>query len=96
MKFSSSLQLSPIRDLQELCQSNGLQLQFLKSKTNRMFSVEAQVTAKDVSETASATSISQKEAARIASQVVFSKLKVTVRNHYSMLLYISPHHCQKS
>ncbi|XP_054806590.1 dicer-like protein 4 isoform X2 [Prosopis cineraria] len=75
MKFSSGLQLSPIRDLQELCQSHSLDLQFLKSKTSRMFSVEAKVTGKDVSETASATSMNQKEASRIASQLVFSELK---------------------
>ncbi|KAK4265332.1 hypothetical protein QN277_026397 [Acacia crassicarpa] len=77
MKSSSGLQLSPIRDLQELCQSHGLDL-FLKpktAKTSRMFSVEAKVTGKDVSETDSATSMSKKEAARIASQLLFSKLK---------------------
>ncbi|XP_028760714.1 dicer-like protein 4 isoform X2 [Neltuma alba] len=75
MKFSSGLQLSPIRDLQELCQSRSLRLKFVKSKTSRMFSVKAEVTGEDVSETASATSMSKKEATRIASQRVFSKLK---------------------
>ncbi|KAJ1382389.1 Ribonuclease III domain [Sesbania bispinosa] len=44
MKFSSSLQLSPIRDLQELCQSHNLDLGFLPSKLTKTFSVEAKVT----------------------------------------------------
>lgn len=76
MKFSSCLQLSPIRDLQELCQFHNLEFQILKSEAARMFSVEARVTGKDVCATASATSINQKEATRIASQQVFSELKV--------------------
>ncbi|KAI5381582.1 hypothetical protein KIW84_UN0611 [Lathyrus oleraceus] len=43
MKFSSSLQLSPVRDLQELCQSHNLELQVLPSKHAKTFSVEAKV-----------------------------------------------------
>ncbi|KAI4335598.1 hypothetical protein L6164_014232 [Bauhinia variegata] len=74
MKFSC-LQLSPVRDLQELCQSHNLELKFLTSKTVRVFSVEARVTGKDISATASATSLNRKEAVRISSQLVLSKLK---------------------
>ncbi|XP_061375757.1 dicer-like protein 4 isoform X1 [Gastrolobium bilobum] len=77
MKFSSSLQLSPIRDLQELCQSHNLDVEFLPSKLtkNKKFSVEAKVTGNGVCETASATSENKKEASRIASQLLFSNLK---------------------
>ncbi|KAF7839616.1 dicer-like protein 4 isoform X1 [Senna tora] len=75
MKFTSCLQLSPIRDLQELCQSHHLELEFVKPKGTRMFSVEAKVIGKAVCATASATSMNQKEAKKIASQLVFSELK---------------------
>ncbi|KAK7265138.1 hypothetical protein RJT34_32754 [Clitoria ternatea] len=77
MKFSSSLQLSPIRDLKELCQSHNLELDFQDkpSKLTKNFSVEAKVTGNGVCETVSATSQNKKEASRIAAQLLFSKLK---------------------
>ncbi|XP_058759719.1 dicer-like protein 4 isoform X1 [Vicia villosa] len=75
MKFSSSLQLSPVRDLQELCQFNNLELQLLPSKFAKTFSVEAKVIGDGVSEKVYATSQNKKEASRIASQLLFSKLK---------------------
>ncbi|XP_020236092.1 dicer-like protein 4 isoform X2 [Cajanus cajan] len=77
MKFSSSLQLSPVRDLRELCQSHNLELEFLPvaSKLTKTFSVEAKVTGNGVCETASAIGQNKKEASRIASQLLFSKFK---------------------
>ncbi|RDY03581.1 Dicer-like protein 4, partial [Mucuna pruriens] len=77
MKFSSSLQLSPVRDLRELCQSHNLELEFLSipSKLPKMFSIEAKMSGKGVCETASAIGQNKKEASRIASQLLFSKLK---------------------
>lgn len=78
MKFSSSLQLSPIRDLRELCQAHNLELEFLPmpSKLTKMFSVEAKVCGDNVSETASASGQNKKEACRIASLILLSKFKV--------------------
>lgn len=75
MKFSSSLQLSPVRDLQELCQSHNLELELLTSKLAKTFSVEAKVTGDGVDEKVSAASHNKKEAAKVASQLLFSKLK---------------------
>ncbi|XP_027329743.1 dicer-like protein 4 [Abrus precatorius] len=75
IKFSSNLQLSPIRDLQELRQSHGLKLQFLESKLTKTFSVEAKVTGNGVCERAQGTGQNKKEASRIASQRLFSNLK---------------------
>jgi endoribonuclease Dicer len=76
MKFSSSLQLSPVRDLQELCQFNNLELQLLESKQGKKFSVEVKVNGDSVCEKVCITSQNKKEASRIASQLLFSKLKV--------------------
>ncbi|WJX95975.1 endoribonuclease Dicer [Trifolium repens] len=75
MKFSSSLQLSPVRDLQELCQFNNLELQLLESKQGKKFSVEVKVNGDSVCEKVCITSQNKKEASRIASQLLFSKLK---------------------
>ncbi|KAL2338481.1 hypothetical protein Fmac_012927 [Flemingia macrophylla] len=77
MKFSSTLQLSPVRDLRELCQSNSLELDFqpVASKLAKTFSVEAKVSGNGICETASAIGQNKKEASRIASQVLFTKLK---------------------
>ncbi|KOM32927.1 hypothetical protein LR48_Vigan01g248300 [Vigna angularis] len=78
MKFSSSLQLSPIRDLRELCQAHNLELEFLPvpSKLTKTFTVEAKASGNNVCETASATGQNKKEACRIASLILFSKFKV--------------------
>jgi len=78
MKFSSSLQLSPIRDLRELCQAHNLELELpsVSLKLTKLFSVEVKVSGDNVSETASATGQNKKEACRIASLKLFSKFKV--------------------
>ncbi|XP_050272142.1 dicer-like protein 4 isoform X2 [Quercus robur] len=74
MRFSS-FQLSPIRELQELCQSYNLDLKTVPSKKGRMFSVEVQVNREDVCVTASATNLNKKDAIRVASQKILAKLK---------------------
>lgn len=89
MKFSSSLQLSPVRDLQELCQSHNLELQFLPSKLAKTFSVEAKVIGNGVCEKASGTGQNKKEASRIASQLLFSNLKV--KQVCLVFLFLHPH-----
>uniref|UniRef100_A0A7N2L0R6 Dicer-like protein 4 n=2 Tax=Quercus lobata TaxID=97700 RepID=A0A7N2L0R6_QUELO len=74
MRFSS-FQLSPIRELKELCQSHNWVLRTSASKKDRIFSVEVQVIGEDVCVTDSATNLNKKEAIRIASQRIFAKLK---------------------
>jgi endoribonuclease Dicer len=75
MKFSS-FQLSPIRELQELCQSYNWDLSISDSKKGRMFSVEVQVNGEDVCAPAYATNVNKKDAIRIASQKIFADMKV--------------------
>lgn len=79
LKFSN-LQLNPIRELLELCNSYDLDLQFPSLKKGGKFLAEAKVTGKDkdVFISACATNLSRKEAIRIASQQLFSKLKVKI------------------
>ncbi|KAH9654546.1 Dicer-like protein 4 [Citrus sinensis] len=76
LKFSN-LQLNPIRELLELCNSYDLDLQFPSLKKGGKFLAEAKVAVKDkdVFISACATNLSRKEAIRIASQQLFSKLK---------------------
>ncbi|KAG6676656.1 hypothetical protein I3842_15G163400 [Carya illinoinensis] len=74
MRFSS-LQISPFRELQELCQSYNWDLQFLPSQKGGMSLVEAQVNGKDVCATASAIYRNKKDAIRIASQKISTILK---------------------
>lgn len=79
----SSLQFSPIRELQELCQSHNWDLQFPVSKKKGLFVVEGKVTEKDTSgsekvvcaTTRGATNINKKDAIRIASEEILVKLK---------------------
>lgn len=59
--------LSPIRELEELCQANNLNLQSL---------VEARGNGTDVCTTASAINLNKKNDISIASQKIFTKLKV--------------------
>uniref|UniRef100_A0A5B7C289 Putative dicer-like protein 4 isoform X2 n=1 Tax=Davidia involucrata TaxID=16924 RepID=A0A5B7C289_DAVIN len=71
----SRLQLNPIRELQELCQSHNWDLQFPTSKRDGMFSVEAEVNGKDICATVSATNLSRKASKRTAAQQLFARLK---------------------
>ncbi|KMT03583.1 hypothetical protein BVRB_8g192580 [Beta vulgaris subsp. vulgaris] len=71
MRFSN-LQLSPIRELLELCQYHGWDSKFIPSKRNRSFMVEAIVDGKSF---ASATYRSIKGAKKMAAQQATQKLK---------------------
>ena len=72
----STLQLSPIRELQELCQYHSCGPPFSVSEKGSMYLVEAKVKGDNVSATASATNSSIKEAKKIAAERVFEQLKV--------------------
>ncbi|KAM7263172.1 hypothetical protein ACFE04_000855 [Oxalis oulophora] len=74
-KAFSSLQLNPIRDLHELCQSHGLELEFSASKVDRNFLVKAEVNGKNSSTTTSASDQSKKGATKMASHQMYDKLK---------------------
>lgn len=75
MNFSK-LQLSPIRELQELCQSRNWDLQFPTLKKDKDFTVEAKVNGEGICETARATCLNIKAARRMAAKDLFSRLKV--------------------
>ncbi|KAI3891640.1 hypothetical protein MKW92_042971 [Papaver armeniacum] len=76
----SGLQLNPVRELQELCQSLKWEVQFPNLKKGGIYLVQAElrgksVRGKDVHLTSSATNISKKAAMRSAAKVIFSKLQ---------------------
>ncbi|TXG60793.1 hypothetical protein EZV62_012156 [Acer yangbiense] len=82
MSFSS-FQLSPLRELQELCQCHGLNLQFPTLKTGGKYLVEAKVMKdNDVCLSVSVTNLSKKDAVRIASELLFPRLKVKIASWY--------------
>ncbi|XP_058180782.1 dicer-like protein 4 [Rhododendron vialii] len=74
MSFSK-FQLSPVRELQELCQFYKWEQEFPSSKKDGMFLVEAKVKGENVSAYASATNINRKAAERMAAQNLYVKLK---------------------
>ncbi|XP_021275641.1 dicer-like protein 4 isoform X3 [Herrania umbratica] len=75
IKSLSTVQLNPIRELQELCQSRNWDLRFLASKSGRNFSVDAKVNAGDVPLAVSAINPNRKDAIRTAAQQIYAKLK---------------------
>lgn len=77
MSFSK-FQLSPVRELQELCQFYKWEQEFPSSKKDGMFLVEAKVKGENVSAYASATNINRKAAERMAAQHLYVKLKVII------------------
>ncbi|KAL6221580.1 hypothetical protein ACLB2K_004976 [Fragaria x ananassa] len=74
MSFSN-VQLSPVRELRELCQAHAWDLKFLPSKKGKTFSIEATVKGNNVSATASSTGLNKKDAIKISAQLIFEKLK---------------------
>ncbi|KAH0970234.1 hypothetical protein GBA52_022390 [Prunus armeniaca] len=74
MSFSS-LQLSPIRELRELCQAHTWDLRFLPSKKGKTYSIQATVEGNNVRATASSTSLNKKDAIRICAKLIFAELK---------------------
>ncbi|KAE8724485.1 Dicer-like protein 4 [Hibiscus syriacus] len=73
IKSLSSLQLNPVREVTELCQSHNWELIFLPSKSGKFFSVDA--SAGDVSVSISAIYTNQKDAIRTAAHQLYEKLK---------------------
>ncbi|XP_068345228.1 dicer-like protein 4 [Pyrus communis] len=74
MSFSS-LQLSPIRELRELCQAHSWGLEFVPTKMGKKYSVCATVNGNNVCVSASTTSLNKKDGIRICAQLIFDKLK---------------------
>ncbi|KAF5182541.1 Dicer-like protein, partial [Thalictrum thalictroides] len=74
MSFTS-LQLNPVRELTELCQSRNWELQFSYSKRGGGFVVDAWVNGKSVHATGCGTNLSKKAAERTAARKIFLKLK---------------------
>lgn len=74
MKYAN-LQLNPLRELLELCQYNGWSLEYVSSKRNRSFMVEAIMLGEGFRFTASATCRNTKGAKRLAAQKAIEKLK---------------------
>ncbi|KAH9603173.1 hypothetical protein KSS87_008418 [Heliosperma pusillum] len=74
MRFSN-LQLSPIREVLELCQHHGWKVKFLPSKKGKNFMVEAVVQGENLSAAASAINRNKRTAKKMASQLVTAKLK---------------------
>lgn len=72
----SGLQLNPIRELQELCQSNNMELEFASSKKDNAYTVDVKVNGRNVSEYSSASNLSKKAATRKAAKQVILLLKV--------------------
>lgn len=84
----SSFQLSPIRELRELCQAHAWDLKFLSSKKGKTYSIEATVNGNNASATASSTGSNKKDAIRVSAQLIFEKLKVkTICLMLYMLLF---------
>ncbi|KAE8682671.1 Dicer-like protein 4 [Hibiscus syriacus] len=73
IKSLSSVQLNPVREVTEFCQSHNWELNFLPSKSGRIFSVNA--SAGDVSVTISAIYTNKKDAIRTAAHQLYEKLK---------------------
>ncbi|KAE8653040.1 hypothetical protein Csa_019548 [Cucumis sativus] len=74
MSFSG-FQLSPIRDITEFCQNCGWKLKFNSSKMEGYYSVKAEVKGGNFHATASAANRRKKDAAKIAANLILTKLK---------------------
>lgn len=72
----TKLWINPIRDLRELCQCHGMNLQFPASKKNGMYYVQVKVKSGDMTMDDCASNISKKAAKRMAAKQIFSRLKV--------------------
>ncbi|KAK6151640.1 hypothetical protein DH2020_014275 [Rehmannia glutinosa] len=71
----SKLQLNPLRELHELCQSYNWELEFSSSKRDGKYTIEAKVDEGKVSATALATNISGKAAKKMASRQLYECLQ---------------------
>ncbi|KAL5698799.1 endoribonuclease Dicer [Ranunculus cassubicifolius] len=83
----STLQLNPVRELTELCQSHNWDFEYSTSKKGGAFTADACVTGKKMHCTGSGTHVSKKGAMRIAARQIFLKLKV-ISNFFFMFISI--------
>ncbi|XP_057968362.1 dicer-like protein 4 isoform X2 [Malania oleifera] len=72
---SASLQINPIRELQELCQRHNWKLQFVPEKKGKIFSVQITVNGNDVCLSDCASNPNKKAAMRLAAEQMCVKLK---------------------
>ncbi|KAL9399688.1 hypothetical protein Peur_008649 [Populus x canadensis] len=71
----SNLQINPVRELKELCQSHNWEFEVPASKKGRTFSVDVTLNGKDMNISASASNSNKKEAIRMASEKIYARLK---------------------
>lgn len=71
----SNLQINPVRELKELCQSHNWDFEVPASKKGRTFSVDVTLSGKDMNISASASNSNKKEAIRMASEKIYARLK---------------------
>lgn len=76
VKNLSNLQLSPVKELLEYCQSYKWDQEISATKKDGAFSVELKVTKKGSCLTASATGRNKKESTKKAAQLMLTNLKV--------------------
>ncbi|KAK4759794.1 hypothetical protein SAY87_022925 [Trapa incisa] len=74
MSFSSC-HLSPIRELQELCQSHNWALKDSSKKDGALYYVEVRVIGEDINELAFSTNLSKREARKTCDRNLFLELK---------------------
>ncbi|KAF9680685.1 hypothetical protein SADUNF_Sadunf06G0147300 [Salix dunnii] len=75
IKSFSNLQINPVRELKELCQSHNWDFEVPASKKGKTFSVDVKLSGKDMSISASASNSNKKEAIRMASEKIYTRLK---------------------
>ncbi|KAJ6406905.1 hypothetical protein OIU84_010423 [Salix udensis] len=75
IKSFSNLQINPVRELKELCQSHNWDIEVPASKKGRTFSVDVKLSGKDINISACASNSNKKEAIRMASEKIYARLK---------------------
>ncbi|KAJ6382268.1 hypothetical protein OIU77_030837 [Salix suchowensis] len=75
IKSFSNLQINPVRELKEICQSHNWDFQVPASKKGRTFSVDVKLSGKDMNISACASNSNKKEAIRMASEKIYARLK---------------------
>ncbi|KAB5552816.1 hypothetical protein DKX38_010127 [Salix brachista] len=71
----SNLQINPVRELKEICQSHNWDFEVPASKKGRTFSVDVKLSGKDMNISACASNSNKKEAIRMASEKIYARLK---------------------
>ncbi|KAJ6698597.1 DICER-RELATED [Salix purpurea] len=75
IKSFSNLQINPVRELKEICQSHNWDFEVPASKKGRTFSVDVKLSGKDMNISACASNSNKKEAIRMASEKIYARLK---------------------